>query len=125
MTAVLPRGNYSRNSYPTFGYKLINRNALKKVANNTIVINDIGESLYFVAPITIKYDIDEGYYTADYDVAGFVIASAETTKDAMIEDIKCQFRHAWDYYAMENDNRLNDSAKKVKEWLLHKVRIEK
>lgn len=124
MTAVLPQGDYSRNWYPSSSYKLINRNALKYAAKKTVIIKDLGNSMCFIVPLIINYAIEDGYYTADYDADGLIIASAEETKDAMVADLKSQFIHAWDYYALEDDFNLNDSAKKVKQWLLHKIRTK-
>ena len=124
MTAVLPRGNYSRNEYPSFGYKLRNRNALQYTSEKTVIIKELGNSLCFRVPLKIKYVIDEGLYAADINVGGLIIASAEDSLESMTDDIKSQFRHAWSYYALESDDNLNDGAKDVKEWLINKMRMK-
>lgn len=118
MMAIMPRGNYKHAAYPVYKYKLRNRNALINPQNRYIMLDGIGNGIRFINPLRISYTIEDGYFIAEYDIEGFVIASAGDTISEVVKDLKDQLHHAWDYYALEQDSNLTDGAKAVKDWML-------
>ena len=122
-TASMPlKANYMNRSYSSTGRKHKVRSAVCYASDRVEKIYSIDLSLVFCTPIVFGYRIEDGFYCADYNAGGLTIASAEPSLDEMIADMKSQFKHAWDYYALESDDRLSEKAKKVKSWFTLNVR---
>ena len=85
-------------------------------------IEKVSEELVFNSPIFISFRKEGNLLCAEYDAGGLLIASAEENRSELEKDIKQQFNHAWNYYATDDDNNLNDGAKKVKVWLKRNLR---
>ena len=83
----------------------------------TVLISRINKHLRLETPVSIPVKMEDGYYTADFKIGTFVIASCEETKEALAKDLRDQFLYAWDYYAREVDNNLTGGARIVKNWL--------
>lgn len=95
--------------------------ASQQIHRNEICISSLDNNLRLVRPLSIPWKLEEGYYVADYKIESFVIASCEETREALGKDLRSQLVYAWNYYALETDNKLTDEAKKVKQWLLDNV----
>lgn len=98
--------------------RMTQRTACNTTNDTMIWLWRAGDKLAFKNGITIPYFIEDGCFCAFYNIGEHVIASAETTYDAMVEDLKSQIIDAWEYYAKEDDSNLSDGAKDVKYWLL-------
>lgn len=90
--------------------------------DHVITILYIGEGLEVREPLLVPIEYEDGYYTADLNIKGLVVSSAEKTKKELTKDLSAQLLHAWDYYAMETDQNLTQKAREVKEWLLSHIR---
>lgn len=118
-----PIENHNRNyNYESFAYTLNERNDFvmnKRVLNKSFfeLKNSMtGECITLNKTINFKIEVDENgfyYINDDYNIYAYGITQKEA-EDNILEEFKIQYM----FYALEDDDKLDDNAKKLKYNLL-------
>lgn len=128
MNVTSMRSVHSRRNYcgvPINRQGSVRRKYYECRPQNCISLKRINEHLEFKSRMVIRYHCEDGFYVANYHIGDLVIASAESTVDELLKDLKSQFGHVWEYYTSEDDSNLTEGARTVKKWMLDNVRSAK